>query len=304
MILVEQMVVLFILMGIGFFCGKMGFISDKNAKNISWIVLNVANPGMILSAAMAEQEGVEGKDLLFVFVIALLTYVFLIFLAYLVPIFIRPKPDEVGLYRVMTIFSNIGFMGFPILSATYGSTALLYASLFQLPFNLLIYTYGIAQIKGESLKGQGFSLKKVINVGVVSCLLAVVIFVFHVPMPDFVQTTAKSLSGLTAPLSMMVIGQSMIHMSIKDLVSDTRLIIFSLMKQILIPIIGIAIIRLFVQDDLILHVCYIMLATPIGGMSAMLAQQYDRNYGLASRGVAFSTVMSVITIPLVELIIF
>ena len=103
---------------------------------------------------------------------------------------------------------------------------------------------------------------------------------------------------------MMVIGQSMIHMKVKEVFGDIRLFIFSLIKLVAIPIVGIFILKLFITDALILNVCYIMLATPVASMAAMLAQQFDGDYKLASKGVALTTILSVITIPLVSLIIF
>ena len=101
----------------------------------------------------------------------------------------------------------------------------------------------------------------------------------------------------------MVIGQSMIHFKFKEMFEDVRLLVFSLIKLLSLPIIGVLLLRLFIDDPMIINVCYIMLATPIGSMTAMVAQQYGSNYGLASRGVALSTVLSVVTIPLLSLVL-
>ncbi len=304
MLLLQQMVVLFILMGIGFFCGKKGFISDSFAKNLSWMVVNVATPAMIISSGMNEESSIKGSELGFAFLLTILVYVYLIVAALvLVPALGVPKKDR-GVYRVMTIFTNIGFMGMPIIQATYGDEALLYAALFQFPFNFLIYTYGIAVLRGQSPAGEGLKLSKFLNVGVISCIIAVIIFLTGIPMPGFIKTSAKSLSGLAAPLSMMVIGQSMIHIRVKDLFGDLRLLVFSLIKLIAVPAIGVLLLKLFIRDEMLLSVCFIMLATPIGSMTAMLSQQYGGDYKTASKGVALSTVLSVITIPLISFIIF
>ena len=149
MILVQQMTVLFILMGIGFLCGKKGFITDSFAKNLSWMVVNVATPAMILSSGMNDESTIKGSELLFGFLLAFGVYVFLIALSFIILPLLRVPEGDKGAYRVMTLFSNIGFMGLPIISAAFGSEAVLYGSLFQFPFNFLIYTYGIAAIKNE-----------------------------------------------------------------------------------------------------------------------------------------------------------
>jgi predicted permease len=304
MVLVQQMVVLFILMGLGFFLGKKGFISDSFSKNLSWLVVNVATPAMILSAGMNYESTIRGKELLVGFGLALLMYVFLIAASFVILPLIRVPKEDKNVYRVMAIFSNIGFMGLPILQAAYGPEAVLYGAIFQFPYNFLMYTYGIAAMKGENpFKRQG-GLGRVLNVGVISCLVAIVIYVSGIHMPEIFRISAKHLGNLAAPVSMMVIGQSMIHFDVKKLTEDGRLLVFSMIKLVVIPVVGILLLRPFLNDDLLLHVCYIMLATPIGSMTAMVAQQYGGNYTLASRGVALSTILSVATIPLMSLIIF
>ena len=304
MILFQQMIVLFIFMGIGFYCGKKGFIGNSSAKTLSFIVVNIANPAMILNAGLTEEKAIQGKELVFMFLLTVGVFAFLIILGYLIPVIVRVPANDLGPYKVMIIFNNIGFMGFPILQAAYGPESLLYASLFLFPFNVLIYTYGIACMQKKGQNNSSFELSKVINIGTIACAVSLVIYVVGIPVPDFLKTTAQSLSGLTGPLSMMVIGQSMIHMKAKEVFGDIRLFIFSLIKLVAVPVVGIFILKLFINDELILNVCYIMLATPVASMAAMLAQQYDGDYKLASKGVALTTILSVITIPLVSLLIF
>ena len=95
----------------------------------------------------------------------------------------------------------------------------------------------------------------------------------------------------------------MVHMRIRDLITDVRLLIFSVVKLIVIPICGILLLRIWIRDPMLLGVCMIMLATPVGSMTAMLAQQYDGDYMLASKGVSLTTILSVLTIPLVSAIV-
>ena len=302
MVLLQQMIVLFILMGVGFFCGKKNFLTDEGSKTLSWIVVNVATPAMILSAGMNYESGIRGKQLAVGFLVAVLVYVFLIVMSFVILPLVRVPADDKAVYRVMAIFSNIGFMGLPIIRAAYGEEAVLYGSLFQFPYNFLMYTYGIAAIKGENpLKGG--RLEKVLNPGVISSTLGILLFVSGVHMPEVFRISARHLSNVAAPLSMMVIGQSMIHFKVKEMFTDVRLLVFSLVKLISLPVIGVLLLRLFIDDPMIINVCFIMLATPIGSMTAMVAQQYGSNYALASRGVALSTVLSVVTIPLLSLVL-
>lgn len=194
-------------------------------------------------------------------------------------------------------------MGFPVIAAVYGNEALLYAAIFTLPFNVLIYTYGIAMVRGKDTEGEGFQWKRILNIGVVSCLIAVALYLSSAPVPGFIRTAVAGLSGLTGPLSMMVIGISLSAISLKELFLDKKLLIYSAVKLLVIPVIGTLVIRQFIANELLAAVCMIMLATPVASMAVMLAGQYDRNVELASKGVAITTILSVITIPVVSWIV-
>ncbi len=302
MLLLNQMIILFLMMLVGYICRWQGLLNKYGSQVISGIVVNVANPALILSASINSDGSIKGKDLLYTAVISAAIYVFLILISFILPRILGVSKDKYGVYKVMTVFSNIGFMGFPLISAVYGSKALLYASIFLLPYNLLIYTWGIHSLDSNSdrKKGHKLSLGKIFNIGVIACILTMIIYLANIQVPEFVSKTVKSFSELTAPLSMMVIGASMFDMKIRDLVSDIRLIIFTVIKLLIIPALGIFIIKLFVTNADMLGVCLIMLATPVGSMTAMLAGQYECDYELCSRGVALSTVLSVLTIPLVS----
>lgn len=305
MLLLEQMVVLFLLMGIGYLCYKKQIITDETSKKLSAIVVNIANPAMVLTGCMGEEK-IEGRELLITVAVMIAIYASLLLLAMIIPKFLRIERKSRGAYKAMTVFSNIGFMGFPVVSALYGSSALLYAALFTIPYNTLIYTYGVASMtveKKESGVKASFSLKRVVNAGVIACVITIVVYLLKLPVPTFIKNTTTHLSNLTAPLSMMVIGASLATIDLKKLFTDMKLLLFSLIKLIVIPVIGVLIIRQFVNNEIICGVCMVMLATPVGSMTAMLAQQYDGDYEMASRGVALTTILSVATMPLVSMIV-
>ncbi|MBQ8970443.1 MAG: AEC family transporter, partial [Lachnospiraceae bacterium] len=215
------------------------------------------------------------------------------------------KPENYGIYRVMLIFSNIGFVGMPVIRATYGEIAVLYAAVFTVPYNILIYTYGISEIKGEKFdfRGNGTEvLKKIFNVGVISAIIGIAIYLLGIQTPSFIKETVDYLSNLTAPLSMMVIGNSLAKMDVRKLFTNKELLIFSAVKLLILPIICTFIVLAVPIDPTLKGVCMIMMAVPVGSMTAMMAQQYDSNYELASQGVALTTLLSVLTIPVVSLV--
>ena len=98
---------------------------------------------------------------------------------------------------------------------------------------------------------------------------------------------------------MMIIGASLAVMDVKRLFTDGKLLAFSVIKLLLVPIAGLFIIARFVENPVILGVCMVMLATPVGSMNAMLAQQYDGITRLPPKGLRLTTILSVATMPLI-----
>lgn len=320
MLLLEQMAVLFLLMGIGYFCYRKKMITDEVSKKLSAIVVNIANPALVLTGCLGEEK-IQGQELLVMVIIILAVYAALLIIARILPPLLRVEKESRGTYQAMTVFSNIGFMGFPVVAALYGNGAILYAALFTIPYNILIYTYGISAMKTPAVKapaimagekenpdkgerrGVSFLLGRILNVGVIACVITIIIYFFQIPVPKVAADTITHLSNLTAPLSMMVIGASLATIDLKKLFMDGRLLLFSAIKLLLIPAVGMLLIRQFVDSEIICGVCLVMLATPVGSMTAMLAQQYDGDYEMASRGVALTTILSVATIPLVSMLV-
>lgn len=302
MLLLQQMIVLFVLMLIGFFVSKKGYISDATFKQMSWLVVYVACPAMVISGSVNSGKMMEGQELFAAMGLTLAIYAVLILLGLITPFILGVPKEDRGVYKVMMIFSNIGFMGFPLIGSLYGAEALLYAALFQIPFNVLIYTYGILVLKKKTDDNEKLDLKKIFNIGVICCIISIVIALFQIETPDFVKTIVSNLSNLTAPLSMMVIGASLTKIRFKDLFTDIRLLLFCGLKLIVIPVVMLFVLKQFINNAMVLGVCMVILSTPVASMTAMLAQQYDGNYPLASKGVAVSTILSVLTMPLVAMI--
>ena len=350
MVMLQQMIVMFLMMAVGYLCYRKQILTEEVSKKVSAIVVNVANPCMILSSALTDQQ-MQGKELVQTLAIVVMMYVFLLVMAQLLPRILCIQKESRGAYAAMTVFANIGFMGFPVLAAMYGNGALLYGAVFQI--NILIYTYSIGvavltrkpgacakteqdvnadvDVKaepngktGERQDAQGITaavngmseniengseqqgklqgtveiVKKIFNIGVIACITAMLLYFLQTPVPSFLQAFITNLGNLTAPLSMMIIGASLAQMPLKELFLDKKLLLFSLVKLLLLPAVWMIMVNRVAEQEILRGVCLVMMATPAGSMTAMLAQQYGGDYETASRGVALTTVLSVITMPL------
>lgn len=303
MLLLQQMLVLFIYMMLGFFLARKGVLDERAGKTFSWMVVNVANPALIILPTINKETTLSPEQIWEALKLAVIMYVALIVIAKVITMFMRTSMEK-NLYQMMMIFNNIAFMGFPIVAAAYGPDALLYSALFTLPFCLLIYTYGIVLITANGEKQEKLKLRSIFNIGVIAVIFALAMLFIKPNMPEFVITATKGVSNLTGPLSMMVIGISLAGMKLKDVFCDKTLWLFSFVKLLVIPIIGTLIVIQLLDNDLLCHVCMVMLGTPVASMVVMLAQTYDADSELMSRGVALTTILSVITIPMVSFIVF
>ena len=303
MIMLRQMAILFIIMMIGLLANKIGILTKEVSKKISGLVVNVTNPCFIVSSVLNGTESINGSNLVTMAIIAVAMYACLMLLSIFVTSILCIPLTSRGTYKAMLVFGNIGFMGFPIVSGLYGNEALLYAAVFMLPYNVLIYSYGVRVIKSEQEDNDGFSLKNVINPGVIAAVVAIILYLTGLRMPYIVSEPIKMVSNITAPLSMMVIGASFASVKLKELFCDYKLIIFSVVKLMLIPIVGVVIVKLFVEDSCMQGIVLVMLGTPVGSMVPMLASEYGGDCELSSRGVAVSSILSIATLSILFIIL-
>ncbi len=217
-ILVAEMIVIFLLILMGYAGYRSGRISDSGVKTCSYLVVNLCNPALLLSNAIAEEAPVPASKMRAAIYAAVLVYVILIPLSYLVSRLIRaPEKDDYA-YRMMTIYGNVGFIGIPVCSAVLGSASLLYISINCMVFNITFYTYGMASMRraarlqtGEARKPVKASeiLKDIINVGTVSSLLSVLIYMLDPKVPMILADSLRITGNATVFLSMIVLGASL-----------------------------------------------------------------------------------------------
>lgn len=301
MVLLQQMGILFVYMMIGYVACKKEYFDQEFGKKLSWLVVNVANPMLAISAVVNNEEQIAKKDFYVTVLLAICFYAFFLILAQILPRLIGVQKSDIGVYKMMTTFNNIGFMGFPVIAAAYGNGALIYAVPFSIMFNILCYTWGIQTLCGGGEKG---NWKRIINIGTISGIISIVLFFMQIPVPKMICSLSAGLSNLTGPLSMLVIGISIAAMELKDLFTDVKLLKFALIKLLAVPVAAMLLVCQVIDNRLICEVFLVMMATPAASMCAMLSQQYGGDYELAAKGVALTIILSVVTMPIVSEIVF
>lgn len=310
-VVVQQMVIIFILIAIGIFLSKSGHLNVNSSRDVSWIVVNITNPITILVAALEDEEKVGAMELGKAFFFFFLMYAFLGIVGYLLPIILGVAKDERYSYRFLSVFGNVGFIGIPFCSAVLGVHSLIYVSICGLVFNLIFYSVAFGQMRKVGVRqhperdyGDGkFSVKSLINSGTVFAVLTIVIYVLDISVPAMMKSTLTHIGRSTTFLSMIVLGVSVAQVAVKDIFGKWRLYAFTLIRQIAVPVVLYFLLRIFIKDELMLHTFVLLSAMPCANLPLMTAKQFDVEESTISSAIILTTVLSIVTIPLVTLVL-
>lgn len=298
MVVFQTMLKLFLLLILGFVLFKCHIFDEYTNKKISALIVNVASPMLIISSI----AGVEGSNKSIVFLMigaGILMYIGFIILGKIINrIFPFPKKDW-PVYECMVVFANTGFMGYPVLLDVFGQEAVFYASLIHMAFNFFVYTYAIMCLtKGDDSEFK-LNFKQLLTPGIILSFVGIFIYLFDIQLPSVLMDTINSVGSLTAPLSMMMIGSSLAVYPIKDSFTDWRSYVFAFVRLMIVPFVTMIMCRLLHIDAYYANITIITNAMPVGSMVLMLATQYNANVKIVTRNIVVSTLLSVITIPIV-----
>ena len=298
MVVFQTMLKLFLLLVLGFVLFKCHIFDEYTNKKISALIVNVASPMLIISSI----AGVEGSNKSIVFLMigaGILMYIGFIILGKIINrIFPFPKKDW-PVYECMVVFANTGFMGYPVLLDVFGQEAVFYASLIHMAFNFFVYTYAIMCLtKGDDSEFK-LNFKQLLTPGIILMFVGIFIYLFDIQLPSVLMDTINSVGSLTAPLSMMMIGSSLAVYPIKDSFTDWRSYVFAFVRLMIVPFVTMIMCRLLHIDAYYANITIITNAMPVGSMVLMLATQYNANVKIVTRNIVVSTLLSVITIPIV-----
>ncbi len=293
------MLVLLLLLIVGVVCAKTKVIDKESNRRLTRFAVAVCQCGMILSSVINTDLGLSGGEIVKIFFSGCLMYVVMVAFGVLVRLVFKKQRDCRGVFAFMTIFGNVGFMGFPVVGAIFGEKAVFCAALYNIPFNILAYTLGIWLLKPEGERAEKLDWKSLVNAPLVASVVAIVLLIVDLPFPQPVDEAVDMLGDMIVPLSMIIIGASLGDMKLKEAVSDYRCYIFSAFKLLLVPVLVYFILRPIMQDSLLLGVTTVLSGMPVAALSVMLTIEHGGDERLASKTVFISTVLSVVTIPLI-----
>lgn len=303
-VIINQMIILFLLIGMGYLLYKVGMIDSEFNRKLTRIMLNVTMPAMILSSVLSQNGDKDFRTVGLLFVIAIILYLALPVIGWLI-VTLFPIPDErKSMFWFMTIYSNVGFMGFPVINALFGATAVFYASIFNMIFNLSVYTFGIWMMGYKRRQTIAMRPSMILNPGIILTVLALIIYCLPVHFPDAINTTVDYLGSITVPLSMLVIGATLASMNVRELFNDFGIYPYTIFRQIVFPLACFPLLKLFIHDELVLGVTFILLMMPVANTAVLYATEYKNDEKLAAKAVFLTTLVCLFSIPLLIAICF
>lgn len=292
---INQVIILFSIIGVGYYAKKKGIVNTEINKGLTRLLLEVTSPLMIIASFNYEFSGDIMKKMITLFLYSCGIHIVLIFLGYV--LYKNREDGKREILRFSTVFSNCGFMGFPVLGSIYGDMGILYAAIFNIPFNIFSWTFGIMLFTGE--KGSK-NLKKVFfNPGIISVLFGIILFVFSIKLPSPIYSTFKLVGDMTTPLSMIIVGNMLAQVSFKEIFKNRLLYNISFVRLLVIPAITYVILTLLKADPMIKNIAVMVEAMPAATLTAIFAESFDKEPEFASQVVFITTMLSVGTIPLV-----
>ena len=296
-ILTQMLMILGIVL-VGLFAAKRNLWSGDLDRKLSIFIMNISMPALILASVMGKDLAFENSELLALTVVAVVNYVILIGLAYLVPSIWKVNRSRRGILKFMLAFGNVSFIGYPVCDAVFGPKAVFCASVLNIPFNLLVFTIGVSFINGGKARS-AFSPKLILSPCVIASLIAVVIAVCRIQMPAPVGEWFHLLGDLTIPCALLIIGSSLSHIPMRDMLGNRFVYAMTFLRLLVLPLTVGGVLALMGINPIVCDVAVVLSAMPVATNGIMLCLQYGQDERVMTQGLFFTTLLSVVTIPLV-----
>ncbi len=296
-----QTFIMFLMILVGLIIFRTHLSDHEGNKAISNILLMVVTPAMLLQALISIEYRPELiRNLVLSIVLGFISNIVSILVTHPLLGKDRSNPD-LGMERFLAVYSNCGFMGIPLVSAAYGNEAVLYLTGYMIAFNILIWTHGLIQMTGETSGKQ--LVKGLMSPAVIATVIGIVIFFFRIPVNAYVASATGYIGAMNTPLGMIAAGTALGETDFLGALKKKRLFWVCALKLIAAPLATLAVllaIRQFIPVcNEVFYAILIPAACPAATTATMMALRYGGDYEYSSQVFVVSTLMSMITIPVV-----
>lgn len=295
LLIFNQLVKMLIILIVGIVCVRIGLVSKEGSKTISNLLLMLVNPILIIMVYQTDYDPALVKGLLISFAAAFVSHVLAIIVS---KILFHSKEDPNNMInQFAAVYSNCGFIGIPLINSVLGSEGVFYLTAYMTVFNILTWTHGLSLMKGHlDLKLLGEGLKAPMVIGT---FIAMLLFFTRIHIPDTLAASMQYIADMNTPLAMMVAGFSVANSDLKKICTNLQLYRIALTKLIIVPLVVLLFLWIAPFSPEVAYPTLIASACPTGTTITMMSIRFDKNAAYASEIFSFTTVLSILTIPLI-----
>ena len=318
---------LFLIIIIGYIATRLHILGPGVKAALSKIIINISMPCTILASVMTSDNLPSTGEIVMLLIVSFSTYIVLFILAKITSFVLRSKGLEKGAVEFGIMFANVGFIGFPVTAAVFGPDSTFYTSVFNMPFNLLCYSLGIAMISGYFIKDKNMGnvdsskattpepvsalgnrrkmLKKILlSPALIAGVLCIIMGLTKFQGPEFLADTFDIVGGITTPGALLVIGSSLAEMPFREMFTNVKAYIFAVFQVLITPLVMYLIYRPICGDNaLLLGETVIIAAMPVATAGTMLCVEYGGDEKFMAQITFITTLATVLTIPLLATVL-
>ena len=303
--MIEVMTTLLVLVVTGFIAGKVGYMGGEFDRKLSSLVINITCPALILSSAMTG-ELPDRRFILPLLLISVVTYIVLTIVAFWLPRWLTRHREDEGALGFALMFGNVGFMGYPVVASIFGHEAVFYAAVLNVVNTFAVFTVGTILINGRSDDNSGRFQKKVLySTPMLAAYLTMGIVALEVKdIPAVVSQPLTMLGNVTVPAALLIIGSSMSHLSIRTMLGNATVYTTALFRLGILPIGIYFLTRALGFSEFVVNINTLVIAMPVATYGTILCLKYKKDTTMITEVTFITTLLSMVTIPLLVLLLF
>lgn len=292
----NQVLILFLLMGMGWALSAIRFVNREGEQQMSRILCYLVSPCLILNCFQMQFSASLAWEFFLAAVSAAGIHLGSALLG--AALFRRDRIGEhADAMRFAVTYSNCGFMGLPLLQAVGGQTGVFLGVAYIGVFNLFNWTHGIAVYRGRI--GLHDLRRAVINPNIIALAGSLVLFFNRITLPAPLGQGIGYVAQTNTALSMIVVGTQLAGAQIKNLVGSLEIWVTVFLRNLFLPFALLAVLSAAGIRGALLMCCVVPVACPVGSYTVIFAELAGRKTEFPVELVTLSTLLSVITIPLV-----
>ena len=287
---------------VGYGAGKLGYLGGDFDRQLSRLVINLTCPALILSSAMTG-ELPEREYILPLLLISVVTYAVLTGVAFVLPRYLTRKKADEGAIGFALMFGNVGFMGYPVVASIFVHEAVFYAAVLNVVNTFAVFTIGTMLITGKSeVEDSRFQKKVLYSTPMLAAYLTMLIVIFRIDnIPAWICQPLTMIGNITVPAALLIIGSSMSNLPLRALMGNTTVYATTLFRLALLPI-GIYYLCLLLGfSSFVVNINTVVIAMPVATYGTILCLKYHKDTTLMTEVTFITTLLSMLTIPLLVL---